>query len=1093
MSFEDCRALRPARVLKVAALGVAVAVSLSTTAAAQQGNAYGLGRPAAVANLPAGPFRAALEALPAPARGRALAVLQGGEFTAGDLPYLRVDRRGGVFFEDPVWPAGEGAEAPPPPAEITETGAFTLHSKPGAPKTVYIDFDGHNVTGTIWNNNSGFASHPMKPYDTDGSPTTWSASELDVVADVWRRMAEDLAPYDVDVTTEEPALFDGNVGHILVTRKADENGNTIYNCSCGGVAYYGGFGNTYLLPGLVFLDGVGGAHNIAEAASHELGHNLYLAHDGTSSTGYYTGHGSAPVKWAPIMGVGYYSDVTEWSKGEYAGANNQEDDLQKITVYLPYRIDDHEDITLPAATPLLVTGGVNVVAQGRVGDPAAADLANKGIVEDRTDLDLFSLDVGVGLIDLTITPGYFETFANSNHIGMNLDLEVLLLDDFGNVLQTSNPDLETDARITYSVTVAGRYYLEIKGTGRGDPLGDGYTDYASIGQYYISGTVPPDVVSTAAPEAPIDLMALLVDDVNIDLDWSDPLSTAETNEAGYRVMRSVDGGVFALRANLPRDSVSFSDNNLANGSYAYKLELYNGAGTVQTAATPAIDVSAPVVAVATSEISMTGSVLSGSYLDTQASAGSEQLREQHQGGKPSRQVSELDHRWTIPGVVPSATVELYLRASAPANGDDEDFVFSYTVNGGPALPLGTLLNGGGVREWTVALPNDTDGTVVVRVVDSDRTAGNGGTDTVTVYELHVTSAGPPADQPPEVAIMEPAGGTTVEVGTELVFSATVTDEDSNLAAGLSWASDIDGPLGASASIAATLSEGAHMVTASVMDSASQPGNDSVSVLVLALDVTPPVITAPADVEAEATGPGTAVALGTPTVTDLIDPSPSVSNDAPAFFPVGVTLVTWTATDASGNAASDTQNVTVGDTTAPAVTVLGDNPASVVVGEVYSDAGATAADLVDGDVTGGIAVSGLPIDTSATGAQVITYTVSDVAGNVGQESRTVNVVEAGSLLSVDAVSPGSISRGALPGGVLVTITGTGFAGVPTVTFRNGSGPTPRATSVAMIDAQTLTAVVSGNSGGPKRPRVWDLVVTLQGGVNATCAGCLTIGP
>ena len=52
--------------------------------------------------------------------------------------------------------------------------------------------------------------------------------------------------------------------------------------------------------------------------------------------------------------------------------------------------------------------------------------------------------------------------------------------------------------------VAGRYYLEISGVGRGDPLGDGYTDYASIGQYYISGTVPPDVTSTAAPTAPAD-------------------------------------------------------------------------------------------------------------------------------------------------------------------------------------------------------------------------------------------------------------------------------------------------------------------------------------------------------------------------------------------------------------------------------------------------------------------------------------------------------------------------------------------------------------------------------------------------------------
>ncbi len=1085
--------MRSARVLKAAALGAVVSVAVVTTAAAQQGNAYGLGRPAAVANLPAGPLRSALEALSGPARGRAMAVLQGGEFTDGDLPYLRVDRRGGVFFVDPVFAAGEGGEAPPPPAGLSQIDTFTLHSKPGAPKTVYIDFDGHNVTGTIWNSESGFASHPMKAYDTSGDPAIWTTAELDVVADVWRRMVEDLAPYDVDVTTEEPAVFNADVGHILVTRKIDENGNAIFNCGCGGVAYFGAFGNGFLLPGLVFLDGVGGAHNISEAATHELGHNLYLAHDGTSSVTYYTGHGPAPVKWAPIMGVGYSRNLTEWSKGEYAGANNQEDDLQKITVYLPYRIDDHEDITLPLATPLLVIGGVNVVAQGRVGDPAAADLANKGIVEDRGDLDLFSLDVGVGLIDLTITPGYFEIFTGSSRNGMNLDLEALLLDDLGNVLQTSNPDLETEARITYSVTVAGRYYLEVSGVGRGDPLGDGYTDYASLGQYYISGTVPEDVTSTAPPTAPGDLMALLADDVNINLDWSDQISTPETNEAGYRIMRSVDGGVFALRANLPRNSVSYSDNNLANGAYAYKLELYNGAGTVQTPATPAIDVSAPVVAVATSELTSAGSVLSGSYLDTQVAAGSEQLKERHSGGKPSRRVSSLDHSWTIPGVAPSATVALYLRASAPFNADDEDFVFTYTVNGGSPQPIGTLQNGTGTQTWAIALPNDTDGTVVVQVVDTDHTAGNGGTDTVTVYEIHVTSAGSLGDLPPEVAITEPAGGTTIPVGTELVFSATVTDEDTNLAAGLSWNSSIQGPLGSSASVAPTLTlEGAHVVTASVMDTASQLGADSVTVMVLPLDGTAPTITAPGAVGAEATGPGTAVALGTPTVSDDIDPSPSVTNDAPESFGLGLTVVTWTATDASGNSASDTQNVTVSDTAAPAIALLGDNPASVVVGAFYTDAGATAADRVDGNVTGGIATGGLPLDTSAAGARSVTYSVTDLAGNTGQASRTVNVLEAGSVLSVTGVSPGSISRGALPGGVSVTITGTGFSAGATVTFLNGSGPTPSASGVTLIDAGTLEVTVTGKSG-PRKPRVWDVVVTLPGGMNAACADCLTIIP
>jgi hypothetical protein len=57
-------------------------------------------------------------------------------------------------------------------------------------------------------------------------------------------------------------------------------------------------------------------------ASHEAGHNVGLGHDGTASVGYCQGHGA----WAPIMGVGYYRGISQWSKGEYAGANNTEDD-----------------------------------------------------------------------------------------------------------------------------------------------------------------------------------------------------------------------------------------------------------------------------------------------------------------------------------------------------------------------------------------------------------------------------------------------------------------------------------------------------------------------------------------------------------------------------------------------------------------------------------------------------------------------------------------------------------------------------------------------------------------------------------------------
>ena len=88
-----------------------------------------------------------------------------------------------------------------------------------------------------------------------------------------------------------------------------------------------------------------------------------------------------------------------------------------------------------------------------------------------------------------------------------------------------------------------------------------------------------------------------------------------------------------------------------------------------------------------------------------------------------------------------------------------------------------------------------------------------------------------------------------------------------------------------------------------------------------VDTTPPGLIVPGDVQAECTGPsGTPVALGDPTVSDVCWCSVSLGNDAPATFPLGSTTVTWTATDGSSNASSDTQQVTVVDTTPPVLEV-----------------------------------------------------------------------------------------------------------------------------------------------------------------------------
>jgi len=82
-----------------------------------------------------------------------------------------------------------------------------------------------------------------------------------------------------------------------------------------------------------------------------------------------------------------------------------------------------------------------------------------------------------------------------------------------------------------------------------------------------------------------------------------------------------------------------------------------------------------------------------------------------------------------------------------------------------------------------------------------------------------------------------------------------------------------------------------------------------------------------------------------------------------------------------------------DTTVPVITLLGDASITINQGSTYTDAGATASDNIDGDLTSSIVVGGLDtLDTNLVGYHTITYNVTDSSGNAATPvTRTISVI------------------------------------------------------------------------------------------------------
>jgi PKD repeat protein len=487
---------------------------------------------------------------------------------------------------------------------------FLLHSRPTATRKIYLDFDGHLTIGTQWNVGRS-ATLTTPPFSLDADPA-FSDAEKAVVQESFRRIAEHFAPWDVDVTTEDPGVEGlrktggGDLAYgirVVIGPKAFATG-------AAGIAYLNSFNDSIDTPCFTFAEAGWSAELIAGVTSHEVGHTVSLVHQGQNPGDgeYFGGHGTGAFSWSPIMGNGL-RPVNQWAKGEYQDASSTQDNLVAIanlTSGIPLVADDHGG-TLAAATVapgLSVTGG--------------------GVISSASDLDLFKFTAGRGNIVITPKVSLFAP---------NLRLQIRVLNSTGTVLGTftgaGTAGNMAPAPITFFAPTGGVYYLELKGIGNGDGITSGYTDYGSIGIYSFVASwqdfvQKPVAVITSDRTGGVRPVTVAFDGGTS----SDPDGVVVGYSWNFGDPASAGDNTSTLR--------NPSHTYAAPGTYTASLVVTDNQGNVSAAATQVINVTGSALPKSINVASMTGSWVRMTNVEVAATA---TIRAVNQYGQPLRSIA----------------------------------------------------------------------------------------------------------------------------------------------------------------------------------------------------------------------------------------------------------------------------------------------------------------------------------------------------------------------------------------------------------------------------------------------------------------------
>jgi len=165
---------------------------------------------------------------------------------------LHVNRSGQLFYAcglncghggypQPADPAMNIADiAPTDPAPYDTSQAFLLHSRPGANRVIHLDFDGHtDTTPGYWKDGAASPAYNI----SGNNPAIFEENERNHIIEIWQRVSEDFAMFDIDVTTEDP-------GTEALRKTSSSDGKFGMRCVIGGSnsTWYGGNVGGALFP-----------------------------------------------------------------------------------------------------------------------------------------------------------------------------------------------------------------------------------------------------------------------------------------------------------------------------------------------------------------------------------------------------------------------------------------------------------------------------------------------------------------------------------------------------------------------------------------------------------------------------------------------------------------------------------------------------------------------------------------------------------------------------------------------------------------------------------------------------------------------------